>query len=221
MQIQTPMIISNMEGSLNGSTVRRSRYGLVLQRKASGLQSNTTALGLRRSKFASVANAWTQLSPPNKLQWQYYSEFNPQTDRFGNPIILSAYAYFVKVQNFLLTVNASFVTTADYDPKTDNIINFTVSQISTNVFQASVDLDDLNYPTRAVVFAVRVPTGSNSPFLNYRQFVRVNSVSGTNITQNITIATAQTPIKEQWYLGCFIVTENGGVSPTVLAKADW
>lgn len=210
-----------MAGSLNGSAVRRSRYGLVLQNKASGLQSNTTALGVRRSVFASIAFAWNLLDPSEKAQWQTYAKENPQTDRFGNPIILSGYNYFVKIQNFLHTVDFGFVQTANYNNRVDTINSLSVRQISADTFEATADLTGNSYTQRAVFFAVRVPTGSASPFLNYKQFVAVEDVSSATVVGEVSIRTAQAPINKQWYIGCFIVTENGGVSPTVLAPADW
>lgn len=215
------MLVSNMAGSLNGSAVRRSRYGLVLQQKASGLQSNTTALGIRRSVFASIAYAWGLLDPTDKQQWQDYSNANPQTDRFGNSIILSGYNYFVKIQNILHTAGYGFVDTPDYDNRVDTINTLSVSQTSPNIFEAKADLTGNSYTQRAVFFAVRVPKGSASPFLNYKQFLNVRDVSSATVVGEVGIRTTQAPIPEQWYIGCFIVTENGGVSPTVLAPADW
>ena len=221
MKIQTSMLISQMAGSLNGSSVRRSRYGLVLQQKASGLQNNTTSLGVRRSVFASIAYAWGLLDPSEKAQWQTYSDENPQTDRFGNAIILSGYNYFVKIQNFLNTVDFAFVRTDDYNNQVDTINSLSVRQISANTFEATADLTGNSYTQRAVFFAVRVPKGSASPFLNYKQFLDIRNISSSTVVGEVNIRTYQTPIPEQWYIGCFVVTENGGVSPTVLATADW
>lgn len=221
MKIQTSMLVSQMAGSLNGSSVRRSRYGLVLQKKASGLQSNTNSLGVRRSIFASIAFAWNLLDPIDKEQWQLYSNDNPQTDRFGNPIILSGYNYFIKIQNFLHTANFSFVNTPNYENRVDTITSLSVSQIAPDTFQASADLTGNDYPQTAVFFAVRVPTGSASPFLNYKQFVIVRAVSSPTISEDVVIRTTQPPNPEQWYIGCFIVARDGGISPTVLAKAGW
>lgn len=221
MKIQTSMLVSQMAGSLNGSSVRRSRYGLVLQQKASGLQSNTTSLGIRRSVFASIAFAWNILDPSEKAQWQTHSEENPQSDRFGNAIILSGYNYFVKIQNFLHTVDFAFVRADNYSNLVDTINSLSVRQISSNTFEATADLTGNSYTQRAVFFAVRVPKGSASPFLNYKQFLDVRDVSSATVVGEVDIRTFQAPIPEQWYIGCFIVTENGGVSPTVLAPADW
>lgn len=221
MKIQTSMLISQMAGSLNGSSVRRSRYGLVLQQKASGLQNNTNSLGVRRSIFASIAYLWNLLDPNHKQQWQIYSNDNPQTDRFGNPIILSGYNYYIKIQNFLHTVDFGFVNTPDYDNRVDTITSLSVSQIGADTFQTVANLTGNSYTQRAVFFAVRVPTGSSSPYLNYKQFVLVRNVGSPTVSEDVKIRTAQTPIPEQWYIGCFLVTDRGGVSPIVLARADW
>src|SRR5690606_1557777 len=150
-----------------------------------------------------------------------YSNANPQTDRFGNPIILSGYNYFVKIQNFLHTVSFGFVQTANYDNRVDTINSLSVRQISPHIFEATADLTGNSYTRIAVCFAVRVPKGSASPFLNYKQFVDVRNISSATVVGEVSIRTAQAPINKQWYIGCFIVTENGGVSPTVLAPADW
>lgn len=215
------MLVSQMAGSLNGSSVRRSRYGLVLQQKASGLQSNTNALGLRRSAFGSIAFSWNSLDPSDKAQWQLYSNDNPQTDRFGNPITLSGYAYFMKIQNFLKSANRAMVNTPDYDNRVDTITSLSVSQLDPQTFRATANLTGNSYSQNAVFFAVRVPNGSASPFLNYKQFVSVRSVSSSSVSEDVVIDTVQTPNRRQWYIGCFIVTDYGGVSPTVLQTADW
>lgn len=221
MKIQTSMLISQMAGSLNGSTVRRSRYGLVLQNKASGLQRNTTALGVRRNIFAFLAHQWTVLATNHKQQWQDISNENPQTDKFGNPIILSGYAYYLKIQNVMLTANYNPITADDYDNKVDTINSLTVKQLTATHFEPDADLSGVNHTERVVFFAVKVPTGSESPFLNYKQFVTFFNVSSPKVIGATHITTALQPISKQWYIGAFVVTDRGGISPTVLAKADW
>lgn len=97
MRIQLSALVDNMAGSLNGSAIRRSRYGLVLQNKAHISRNINNKIASARALFGSVSAIWRGMLESERYQWNEIAAENPQTDRFGNEIFLSGYAYFVKV----------------------------------------------------------------------------------------------------------------------------
>lgn len=98
MRIQTSALIENMAGSLNGSAVRRSRYGLVLQNKAQIARNVNNKIAEARTLFGYISSMWRNIDEIDRNRWNEIAAENPQTDRFGNEIFLSGYAYFIKVQ---------------------------------------------------------------------------------------------------------------------------
>ena len=98
MKIQTSALVDNMAGSLNGSAIRRSRYGLVLQNKAQMSKNINNKIAEARSIFGYLSASWRNIDEIDRYRWNEIAAENPQTDRFGNEIFLSGYAYFIKVQ---------------------------------------------------------------------------------------------------------------------------
>ena len=86
-----------MAGSLNGSAIRRSRYGLVLQNKAQMSKNINNKIAEARTLFGHLSFVWRNMTETERYRWDGIAAENPQTDRFGNEIFLSGYAYFIKV----------------------------------------------------------------------------------------------------------------------------
>lgn len=117
MKIQQSALISNMAGKLNGSAIRRSRYGLVLQQKSNAKQGNGFAQGKHRARFSYVSGAWRSSTSFEKEAWNNIAKTNEVTDRFGNNINLSGYAYFQMVQLAIRAWNVGILGATDYDPE--------------------------------------------------------------------------------------------------------
>lgn len=217
MKIQAGMLITNMAGSLNGQTVRRSKSGLVLQRKATGRSANTTTAGLNRQYIRQVANYWRSLNPTDKLDWKHIADTHPINDRFGNPIVLSAYAYYTRVQMLLLKSRQTVINASNYDERVNAITNVTVTLASGAIYLVDIELDSNNYAQNFVFFAQRKAKGSSAVFLKWQQERQVLPVSSPNEQGYIDFSFVNPFVPEEWSVGVYLVTRSGGVSAVVFA----
>ena len=117
MKIQQSALIANMAGKLNGSAIRRSRYGLVLQQKSNAKQGNGQAQGRHRAQFSFVSGAWRVIPELERKEWNNIAKTNEVTDRFGNNINLSGYAYFQMVQLAIRAWDIGLLSATDYNPE--------------------------------------------------------------------------------------------------------
>lgn len=95
--IQYSGLVNQMRGKLNGSTLSRNRSTNTIYRKGQPAGTSTVLQDRRRSAFAQVQRSWKTLTNQQKSDYSQASDSNPTTDRFGNPTILSGYAYYMKI----------------------------------------------------------------------------------------------------------------------------
>ena len=144
MKIQTSALIENMAGSLNGSAVRRSRYGLVLQNKAQMSKNINNKIADSRTLLGHLSFLWRNMLESDRYQWNEIAAENPQTDRFGNEIFLSGYAYFIKIHMGYGFKYFGLLDGDDYQlvPTTISSAQFMESAI--DILQLKVIIADLN-----------------------------------------------------------------------------
>ena len=134
MKIQQSALIANMAGKLNGSAIRRSRYGLVLQQKSNAKQGNGQAQGRHRAQFSFVSGAWRVIPELERKEWNNIAKTNEVTDRFGNNINLSGYAYFQMVQLAIRAWDIGLLSASDYNPEPSSAPIITYSTNLSNYF---------------------------------------------------------------------------------------
>lgn len=134
MKIQQSALIANMAGKLNGSAIRRSRYGLVLQQKSNAKQGNGRAQGKHRARFSFVSGAWRVITELERVEWNNIAKTNEVTDRFGNNINLSGYAYFQMVQLAIRAWDIGLLSASDYNPEPSSAPIITCSTNLSNYF---------------------------------------------------------------------------------------
>lgn len=126
MRLQTSALVDIMAGSLNGSSVRRSRYGLVLQAKAQMPSGIKPKVATARQWFGIYAANWRNLDPGYQAEWAIIAENNPVVDKFGNEIKLSGYAYYMKIQSAIPASLTGIISPFDYDLVPTSITTQTV-----------------------------------------------------------------------------------------------
>lgn len=95
--IQYSALINQARGKLNGSVLSRNRSTNTMYRKGQPAKKNTVRQNEVRQAFNFVQRSW-KIQPVSVHQaYQLAAENNPTTDRFGNPVVLSAYAMWMRV----------------------------------------------------------------------------------------------------------------------------
>jgi hypothetical protein len=109
-------LITDMSGSVGGSTLQRSQYGPIIRTKPRPIRPNSQNQLNVRAIMARIQYAWRNLSDTDRSLWNTFNSYSLQTIRRSNTVSLTGYALFVKY-NFLRILNGgSLMTTFVYVP---------------------------------------------------------------------------------------------------------
>lgn len=176
MKIQQSALIANMAGKLNGSAIRRSRYGLVLQQKSNAKQGNGQAQGRHRAQFSYISGAWRVIPEIERVEWNNIAKTNEVTDRFGNNINLSGYAYFQMVQLAIRAWDIGLLSSSDYDPEPSSAPTI-VYNTDTDYYYLDVKITETGPVFRANIAIVPKSNESRTTFPKNAVFSQVKGIS--------------------------------------------
>jgi hypothetical protein len=143
--IQFTALIAGIQGKINGSVISIGRSGSVIYDKPTQRKESTSSqLGIR-SAFASASSAWNSLSLAQQENWNVISSNNPIPNRFGEPTIISGYAYFKR----MMSLTSPFFTELALVP---NIANQAPYQLTFVSSVGSIELIDAGFSVVDSIF---------------------------------------------------------------------
>ena len=93
-----------MNGSLNGSTTYRGKYGFVTRNKVTPFNPNTAKQVNYRGVFSGLSQGWRVLDQSNRDTWISWASTHPFTDVFGDTYYLSGISAFIKLNQIRQSV---------------------------------------------------------------------------------------------------------------------
>lgn len=98
--VQYTAIVNQLRGKLNGSQFNKSRTTQTLGSKSTPVRGAKGLQSPARSVFATIQRAWSAYTPTEKSNWQELANNNPDTDRFGNQVVLSGYNKYIQLATY-------------------------------------------------------------------------------------------------------------------------
>jgi len=95
-------IITNIAGSVGGTTLKRAKNGFIMMNKTKGASKNRLLGNPRVTQLASVFSKWSYLSQINKDSWNALAQELWFPDKFGNLKNLSGRELFIKFSGQLI-----------------------------------------------------------------------------------------------------------------------
>ena len=138
-------MITNISGSIGGTTFRRTPYGVSVGRKSAGYSRNTLLANKSLGNLRAVRNMWYSLDIVLKKQWEYVASVNSFPDRFGNQIFLSGRMFFIKCNSPLYSVGATFDVPTLFNTNTNR---FAIDSFIVDTFAHTSVLQVLTSGTR-------------------------------------------------------------------------
>lgn len=96
--IQYTGLVNQIRGKLNGSVFNKSRGINTLQRKQQQPKGTRGNQSVVRGRFNDIQRAWKDLSPLAQQAWALVAQNNPDRNRFGDQVILSAYNKYIQAR---------------------------------------------------------------------------------------------------------------------------
>lgn len=92
--IQLGDIVSDIKGSIGGTTFSRNRAGLTAKQRITGRRVSTQLQGQRMQESQNTTYAWSQLSYSQKSAFNAYALANEYTDRYGTVKPLTGFQWY-------------------------------------------------------------------------------------------------------------------------------
>jgi len=101
-------IISDISGSIGGTTFSRNRSGLIAKSKLPGKKTLTAKQQISRQDDAYLISLWNSLTFTEKMNWKTYADINTKTNRYGQVKTLTGFNWFISVTAALLYMEQEF-----------------------------------------------------------------------------------------------------------------
>jgi hypothetical protein len=105
--IKLGAIITDIAGSIGGSTFRRTPRGIICYNKQGRQIKSAFAKRSVKNKLGAVLASWSYLDPGVKNDWADLAPLYPQKDKFGGDVVLTARQFYTKLNTQLVPVEAS------------------------------------------------------------------------------------------------------------------
>lgn len=89
-------LVTDIRGSIGGSTIRNVGSTFVLSNKSRGASQNIISSNKTLFSKRDIFQSWNLLSASERKEWFGLSELYPQLDKFGNLVVLGAYQFYTK-----------------------------------------------------------------------------------------------------------------------------
>lgn len=112
MKIKYSALVSDARGKLNGSVASKNRYGQYLRNKITPVNPQTNHQMTVRGQFGALSSQWRNLTQVQRDSWKAAGENSPETNIFGDTVILQPNVFFIKRNMLLTTAGLPIIETA-------------------------------------------------------------------------------------------------------------
>jgi hypothetical protein len=106
-RVKFSALLSEINGSIGGSTFQRSAYGYSLRNKPIPVSKPTVLNQAIRQSFFQASRLWSNMSDVDRIFWRNAVEFYLPRSRNNKNSYLSAYSYFMQIVPMALFQNLS------------------------------------------------------------------------------------------------------------------
>ena len=107
-------LISDISGSVGGSTFQKSIYGSTLRNKPLPIHKRTPSQEVIRGYLQQLHAAWRSLTSSQRVQWNQFINFSNQTIRRDSGVLLTGHDLFLKYNLAKLMIGDSILTVPTY-----------------------------------------------------------------------------------------------------------
>jgi hypothetical protein len=127
-------IIVDSRGSIGGMTIKGTRAGPVMQRKAAPVRTLSQLTSINRSRLADLSKDWfNNLDVGQRDDWRALAEANPVPNTWGDEFPLSGIAMFVRVNLTLYSVGETKIFDAPANQSVTALASVTLSVTAPNL----------------------------------------------------------------------------------------
>jgi hypothetical protein len=100
--------ITDIRGSVGGTTFSRSKFGITARAKTSPVNPRTPKMGLAKTRLASNSRGWSNaLTQGQRNAWNAWALTQPQTNAFGQTSYLAGQHWYTKLNTNLQIIGGA------------------------------------------------------------------------------------------------------------------
>lgn len=144
-RIQYTGSVSEIKGSVAGSTFQRNASGTIVKSKNNQRFSSSVNQGLAQQRFAQLATRWNGISGAFKEEWQGNADVFSRTDFYGRVKKLNGFQWYQLVNQNLTLIGDALQDEPYTDFNPIALPTFSIYTSSTNfdfIFSSAQDLTD-------------------------------------------------------------------------------
>ena len=150
-RIKFGLAISDIRGSISGTTFSSGTYGAYARRRAVPTNPNTAKQGAIRATFASLTSSWRNLTEAQRLTWITQAPNYTNLNSFGDNVPLTGQALFMRCNLNLASIGLSPISSA-LPPKT--LVAPTFSAVVADVSVGTILVTGLSATSATESYAV-------------------------------------------------------------------
>lgn len=128
-----------MHGSFSGSVIRRSRWGLIGQKKANPPKRGNTNQSISRSRFQAIASSWRSVSNSDKNDWNAIAEENPIYTKDNGLLNVTGFNFFNYIAQNLALIEQPMILPVQWKPEMPGLDNLKLQSTVPSKLEVSVE----------------------------------------------------------------------------------
>lgn len=167
-QIQLGTIITDIKGSIAGTTFRKSQHTISVYNKIGRNYKNSSKRNSRAGQFANLSTRYNNLSEVERAWWADNATRFTFLNKFGSPVLLTARQLFIKLNMQLSVVGEQVPNTGTMvsDTESTEISSFAVDVTTQSV---EVEITERVENSYLCFYAQVVNNGRTLPNQNKKQ----------------------------------------------------
>lgn len=177
-RIKYGSLVTEISGSIGGSTFQRSSSGNTLRNKPNPIRSTSPAQLLIRQYMKQAHAAWLAMESVERLQWQQFTAYSTPKIKHDKHVIMSGHNLYLKYQVSRLLAGLAIQDTLSYIPMPTWYYPVSVLSDAPNIYLETDSPAEEPIVDIFVIFMVSAPRRATRKF--YPQGLRFCKCVGDN-----------------------------------------
>jgi len=167
-KIQLGTIVTDIKGSIAGTTFRRSQHAISMFNKVGRNNKNASKHNSRAGNFSQLSTRYNQLTEIQRAWWADNATRFTFLNKFGSPVYLTARQLFIKLNMQLLVTGEQVPDTGTMVSDTENT-SITSVTIDVGTQEVSIEISDRVDNSYLCFYAQVTTAGRTTPNQNKKQ----------------------------------------------------
>lgn len=227
-KIQTGAFITNISGSIGGTTFQRNGSGLIARTRSIPARGKTEKQSVTQSQHAQMIAGWQKLTLTEKTAWNLYASGHTHTNSFGQTKRINGQNFFEVVNLNRQKLSLSILTAPPPHTLPIAVSRITLTYVL-GVSIGAIPFTALGPDDECVLWVTAATTRASSSLRQLMKFAGVipytvgvnqNLTAKWEIATGLLFADTATHIYENIWLGFQTINKTSGLSSVIFWRSQ-